>query len=251
MGEKVFEIRKLKVFGLIMNLFFMIVIISCGIKNKTSKIKEERVLNSNKALNKGIYFLKYYYEENPEKILWTNGSSRVINKDKSFCLLSFDLKDVHKSNYKQCFNEIGIPIGDGTESDFTKVYADSIRMKFKKRDTTFLIRTETLKDPSTLWFWKYFPKKNETVIVNLLTKNFITNKIEIKQVSHTYLGIDTIKLNGNLKAYYSVYSKAVNGQEGVYDKRWYDENGMVVKEKHVVGTNGTRIAELSQIIKAN
>lgn len=197
-----------------------------------------------------VYFLKYYYEEEPDKILNSRVTCRIINEDSSFCLVDYDLKNLSKTTYSSCFDLNGMPTHYGSEKEMTSVLKDSVRLNFKGRDTTLLINSiKGLQNPTSLWFWKYMPYVNETVIVGGVRKNFIANTIDKVNVSYTYLGKEKLKILGKTKRCYLVKSFPLNGSEDVYDERWYDKKGMLIKERHIVGKDGVRVAELSKIVK--
>lgn len=197
-----------------------------------------------------IYFLSYYYQEEPNKIISSRATGRIVTGDASFCLVDYDLKDLGKISYSSCFDFNGMPIHYGSQKEITKIFKDSVHLNFKGRDTTFLIDSKKeLQNPTNLWFWKYMPHVNETVVVGGVRKNFITNTIDKVNVSYTYLGKEKLKILGKTNSFYLVKSFPLNGSEGVYDERWYDKKGMLVKEKHVVGKDGVRVAELSKIVK--
>ena len=227
-------------------LFFLI--LTQGVKAQISKSKENNFSNDNTKPTV-IYVLKYYYPEEPEKIISTRAYSRSKNKDGSFCMIDYDPNNMNKPTYSSCFDTNGIPTQAGIDKEVTKIYADSIRLNFKGKDTTVLINTAIqLKDPTALWFWKHKPQLNETVTVGGIRKNFITKTIDLVSVAYTYMGEEKIEVLGKMKTCYLVKSVPLNGSKGVYDERWFDEQGMLVKEKHVVGKDGIRIAELSEIV---
>jgi len=227
-------------------LILMLIILTSVTISVKAQVKAKDLLQ--KRTN--LYFINYYFEEEPDKIISSRASRRVINGDSSFCIEDYDLKDISKITYSSCFDFNGTPTHYGTEKEITKVFKDSIRLNFKGRDTTFLIDSEKeLRNQTNLWFWKYMPYVNETVIVGGIMKNFITNKIDKVNISYTYLGKVKLKILGKTENLHLVKSFPLNGSEGVYDERWYDNKGMLVKEKHVVGTNGVRIGELSKIVK--
>ena len=93
------------------------------------------------------------------------------------------------------------------------------------------------------------PYVNEKVTVSGIRKNFITNTIDKVNVSYIYLGKEKLKILGRTRNFYLVKSFPLNGSEGIYDERWYDKKGMVVKERHVVGKSGVRVTELSKILR--
>jgi hypothetical protein len=224
-------------------LFFLI--LTQGVKAQVSKSKEKNFSNDNTKPTV-IYVLKYYYPEEPAKIVSTRAYSRSNNRDGSFCLIDYDPNNMSKPAYSSCFDTNGIP----TQIEgLTKIYRDSIRLNFKGKDTTVLINiAKDLKDITTLWFWKHMPKVNETVTVGGIMKNFITNSIDRVSVAYTYLGKESISVLGEMRTCYLVKSVPLNGSKDVYNERWFDEHGMLVKEKHIVGKDGMRIAELSEIV---
>lgn len=197
-----------------------------------------------------IYFLKYYYEEEPAKIISTRAIGRMVTPDGTFCLVDYDVNDTSKITYRSCFNASGIPTSYGSDKETTKVLENGIRLNFKGRDTTFLINIkEKLQNTTQLWFWIYMPHVNETVIVGGIRKNFITNTIDQVNTSYTYLGKEKLTILGKTKRFYKVKSIPQNGSEDVHDERWFDKKGMLVKERHVVGKDGVRVAELSKIVR--
>lgn len=210
-----------------------------------SKIQSLSQLKKHNA----IYVLKYYYEEQPDKILFTSARGRAIKKDGSFCLVEYDPADVTKVTYTSCFDPDGIPTQFGSGNEITKITKDSLTVNFKGKDTTFFINAEKrLKDPTALWFWKHRPKLNETVIVAGVRKNFTTKSVDLVNVSYTYEGKENINVLGKTQLCYKVKSVSLNGSTGIYDERWFDDNGMIVREKHVVGKDGIRVSELIRII---
>src|ERR1700743_2175075 len=225
-------------------LFFLM--LNQVVKAQVPKSKEN--ISSDDNLKPAvIYILKYYYPEEPTKVISTRAYSRSVNKDGSFCLIDYD--KMNSPVYSSCYDANGIPTQSGNEKELTKIYRDSIRLNFNVKDTTVLInKAKDLKDVTTLWFWKHTPKVNETATVGGIRKNFITKSIDLVSVVYTYLGKESITVLGEMKICYLVKSVPLNGSTGVYDKRWYDEQGMLVKEQHVVGKDGMRIAELSEII---
>jgi hypothetical protein len=226
--------------------FFLLLIFTQGVKAQSSQPKEN-VFSNKDIKHTKIYVLKYYYPEEPDKIIYRRAYGRSKNKDGSFCLIDYD-PATNKPIYSSCFDPNGIPTQTGNDKEPTKIYRDSIRLNFKGKDTTILINTvKELKDPTTLWFWKHTPKVNETVTVGGIRKNFITKSIDLVSVAYTYMGKERINVFGKIKTCYLVKSIPLNGSKGVYDERWFDQKGMLVKEKHVVGKDGTRIAELSEI----
>jgi hypothetical protein len=225
-------------------LLFLIIITQGA---KAQSPKQNDVSKDKKHL--AIYILKYYYPEAPEKIISTRAFGRTENKDGSFCMVDFAPADLTKPVYSSCFDPDGIPTQSGNEKELTKIYRDSIRLNFKGKDTTVLINAaKELKDPTTTWFWKHMPKVNETATVGGIRKNFITNTIDFVRVTYTYIGKEKINVLGEMKTCYLVKSMPLNGSTGVFDERWFDEKGMLVKEKHTVGKDGARIAELSEIV---
>ena len=199
-----------------------------------------------------VYFLKYYYEEEPGKIIFSRATGRSVAKDGSFSLIDYQLTDLSKPSFSLCFDAMGMPTQYGNEKEITNVYKDSVRLNFRGKDTTILITAQNkLSNPTNLWFWKYMPQVNETVVVGSVRKNFITNKIDIVDVAYTYMGKVKINVLGKVGTYYLVKNVPLNGSEGVYDERWYDKKGMMVKERHVVGKDGVRIGELTQIVEHN
>jgi hypothetical protein len=227
-------------------LFFLL--FTQVVKAQVSQSKESNFLTDG-AKPAVIYVLKSYYPEEPAKIISTRAYARSRNKDGSFCLIDYDPHDMNKPVYKSCFDAYGVPTQSGNEKELTRMYRDSIRLNFKGKDTTVLINTtKELKDETKLWFWKYMPKLNETVTVGGIRKNFITKTIDRVSIAYTYVGKEKINVLGEMKTCYLVKSVPLNGSTGVYDERWFDQQGMLVKEKHVVGKDGTRIAELSEIV---
>jgi len=208
---------------------------------KTSDLRDKKT---------NIYFLSYYYEEEPDKIINLRAICRIIKKDSSFCLVDYVPKDLDKTIYCSCYDFTGMPTQFGSEKEMTSIIKDSVRLNFKERDTTLLSSSKKeLQNPTSLWFWKYMPYVNETVVVGGIRKNFITNTIDKVDVSYTYLRKEKLKILGKTKGYYLVKSYPLNESEGVYDERWYDMKGILVRERHVVGKNGIRVAELSKIVK--
>lgn len=54
---------------------------------------------------------------------------------------------------------------------------------------------------------------------------------------------------GKTGRYHLVRSRQVDGNPAVYDDSWYDDKGMMVKEKHVVGNAAPRIGVLTKIME--
>ena len=168
--------------------FILLFIFTQGINVQSTKLKENNFLNK-RTKRTAIYVLKYYYPEEPGKIINIRAYGRSLNKNGSFCLIDYDPIDRNKPTYMSCFDENEIPTKSGNDKELTKIYKDSISLNFRGKDTTVLINTaKELKDPTTLWFWKHTPKVNETLIVGGIRKNFITNTIVVVNVVHTYLG---------------------------------------------------------------
>lgn len=196
-----------------------------------------------------IYILKFYYEEDPATIKFNRAYARSVNQDGSYCIQDFDVGNLKSATYSSCYSASGIPTEFGSEKELTRIFKDSVRLNFRGRDTTVMVDTEKeLKDITTLWFWKHMPKLNETTTVGGIRKNFITNHVDLVRTAHTYLGKEKISVLGKMTTCYKVKSVPLNGSKDVYDERWYDQQGMLVKEKHIVGTNGVRIGELSEIV---
>lgn len=197
-----------------------------------------------------VYVLKYYYPEDTTKIISKRAYSRTVNKDGSFCITDYNPVDLQKQIYLSCYDVLGVPTHYGDGTDMTQIYADSLRMNFRGRDTTLVIKApEQLKDAAVLWFWKYRPKVNETCTVGGIRKNFITHKIDLNSVSYTYLGRENVSVLGKTTSCHKVKSMPLNGSTGVYDERWFDDKGMLVLEHHIVGKDGMRIGKLTEIIK--
>lgn len=197
-----------------------------------------------------IYFLDYYYQEDPNKIIFSRATSRIVIGDTSFCFIDYNLKDITKISSSSCLDFNGVPIQYGREKEITKIFKQNVHLNFKGRDTTFAINSKKeLQNMTSLWFLKFMPSVNETVIVSFINKNYITNTIDKVSVSYTYLGKQKLKILDENKNFHRVKSFPINGSEGTYDERWYDNKGMLVKEKHIVGKNGVRVAILSRVVK--
>lgn len=196
-----------------------------------------------------MYVLRYYYPETPGKILFKRAYRRVEEKDGGFCLVDYDPSDTGIILSRSCFDRDGIPVDFGDEKNLTQIFKDSVRLSFKGKDTTILMNTaKELKDATSLWFWKHTPKISDTVIVGVVRKNFITKSIDLVRVAYVYCGKEKITVLGKMEACYKVKSFPLNGSKGVYDERWFDKKGMLVKEQHTVGKDGSRIGELTEII---
>lgn len=211
--------------------------------------QSEPIVNSAYPKKTSRYFLRYYFEDAPDKVLWNRIVSRVVGDAGAFCLLDYDVKDNKRVVSRACYDQRGIPKESESGKDFIKVFQDSIRLSFMGRDTTLFIKGVTLRNPIMLWFWKYHPKKMEEVVVAGVRRNFITKKIDRVEVSYVYLGKDRIDVMGKTGRYHLVRSRQVDGNPAVYDDSWYDDKGMMVKEKHVVGNAAPRIGVLAKIME--
>lgn len=231
-----------------MKYCFIILLLFSKCLYAQAPLSKENNVSNKRSKNTPIYVLKYYYPEAPENILFTRAYGRIIHNNGTFCLIDYTRAEKNKPIYSSCFNKEGMPIEFGNYKEVTKIYNDSIRLNFRGKDTTVLTpKADALKDPTTLWFWKHIPKVNEKVYVSGIRKNFITNSIDLVSIAHTYLGKESIDVLGKTKTCYLVKSVPLNDSKDVYDERWYDEQGMLVKEKHAVGKDGFRIGELIEI----
>src|ERR1700761_5028844 len=93
--------------------------------------------------NTPVYVLKYYYPEDPAKIISTRACARSLNKDGSFCITDYDPNNLDKVFAIASFDRNGMPIQNGDD----KIYRDSIRISFRGRDTMIRVDADKLKDP--------------------------------------------------------------------------------------------------------
>ena len=225
-------------------LIMLILIASC---NQMKESKTNKVNSKIDTLRTKLNYLSYANEKKPENILWTVGFRREVYSDGSFCLLNYDLKDSINYNYKTCFDEFGYPLGNGTSDKFESVYKDKMELNFRGRDTIIYMDTKKLINPMELWFWKTKPNEMDSVLVNRVMKNFITNSIDIRSSYFKYMGYENIVVSNNEYNAHKVKTWTIGQPKNVYDERWYNDEGILVKELHFVGEDGTRIGLLKNI----
>jgi hypothetical protein len=83
------------------------------------------------------------------------------------------------------------------------------------------------RDPTVLWFWRTYPKVNDTIVVTYLAQNVIATS----QIRFTYEGDEQMTLAGRTVTVHRVREDPV-GAQGVYTLWWYDDQGMGVKRFH-------------------
>ena len=223
----------------------IILLLSFGCNNK-EKLNPKYNDSKNDTIQTRVYYLDYFYNDEPEKILRSTGTKREVYPDGSFCLLNFIKEDSINYNYKRCYDEYGNPLGNGTSEKFEYIYKDKLELSFREKDTLIFMNTKELIDPTQLWFWKKMPKSEDSIVVNGVRKNFITNSIDLISTYYIYLGKEKLKIGPLIYDAHKVKNRTLGKQENVYDERWYDDKGMLIKELHYVGTDGLRIGVLNK-----
>jgi len=201
-------------------------------------------------IDSDYYALSYYYDDAPGDTLRTSIFQRILRED-SFCEMSFAPGELKDYTFQTCYSMQGQPLGSGGPGSFNAIHENRMDLEFRGRDTTIFLDTSRLIDPTGLWFWSVQPEKGDTTAVQHVMKNFITNSVDFRNVYHSYLGIDRIEVLSQLGEYHLVRSWADASEDGVYDNRWFDDKGMMVREEHYVGASGVRFAVLDSIQERN